>query len=384
VHDTISPPKKPQRVVKTALITSFAFLLLVIGLEKWQLNEFAITPGNATNVPALISVKGLGTDPRADHIYLVDVYLQQLSALQYLTFHLQSHVQFIPGQDLVEPGVPTSELTAQGYQQMVDSKTAAEVAALRSLGWTVPGHPDGAVLTQVLSGSPADHAKLAVEDRIVSVSTTPKAGHSIATPNACTLEAVIHQLPPHHRLLLTVVHQSFTSSGVLVLGPHRQVSLETVAPPAGLRPSACPGVTGPQGSFLGVGLEDAVRYDFPGQVNVNTSSIGGPSAGLAMTLSIIDALSKGSLTGGHLIATTGTIDAQGRVGEVGGVAEKTIAVERAGAQYFFVPAGEASIARAEATKGLHVIGVTSLGEVLRYLRGIGGAAPVPISPPTKP
>jgi len=53
-----------------------------------------------------------------------------------------------------------------------------------------------------------------------------------------------------------------------------------------------------------------------------------------MTVAILDLLSKGSLTGGHAIATTGTIDAYGNVGEVGGVAQKTIAVENAGVKYF--------------------------------------------------
>ena len=59
-----------------------------------------------------------------------------------------------------------------------------------------------------------------------------------------------------------------------------------------------------------------------------------------MTLGIMDKLSTGPLTGGHVVAATGTIDADGDVGDVGGVAEKTIAVERAGATVFFVPTVE--------------------------------------------
>ena len=66
-------------------------------------------------------------------------------------------------------------------------------------------------------------------------------------------------------------------------------------------------------------------------MTVHTQNIGGPSAGLAMTLGIIDKLSSGRLTGHRIIAATGTIDQNGNVGDVGGVAEKTIAVERAGA-----------------------------------------------------
>ena len=80
---------------------------------------------------------------------------------------------------------------------------------------------------------------------------------------------------------------------------------------------------------------------------MHTQDIGGPSAGLAMTLGIIDKLSSGRLTGNRIVAATGTIDQNGNVGDVGGVAEKTIAVERAGATVFFVPSVELQAARVQ-------------------------------------
>lgn len=350
---------------------------MLFGLQRWQLNEFAITPGQATDVPPLVSVQQLDTTNRPAKILLVDVYLQQLSMLQYLTFHLLKHVEFIPGSYLESPGVPTSELTAQGYQQMLDSKTYAEVAALRALGWHVAGHPVGAVITQVGSGSPADRAGLMVEDRVVAAN-----GQAIAT--SCSLYGVVHTMRPGTTLRLTVVHQSFTATGTLRVGRTSLVTLRTAPAPTDLGPSGCPGQSGVDTSYIGVGLEDGVHYDLPGKISVNTANIGGPSAGLAMTLAIIDTLSSGSLTGGHVIATTGTISPNGAVGAVGGVREKTVAVENAGARYFFVPASEAAQARQEATPGLHVVPVTSLGQVLAYLQSIGGTPIHSITPPTKP
>ena len=82
---------------------------------------------------------------------------------------------------------------------------------------------------------------------------------------------------------------------------------------------------------LGIEPEDQVDFTYPFPVSINVTNIGGPSAGLAMTLGVIDALTSGSLTGGHTVAATGTIDSQGNVGDVGGVAQKTVAVENAGA-----------------------------------------------------
>jgi PDZ domain-containing protein len=128
-----------------------------------------------------------------------------------------------------------------------------------------------------------------------------------------------------------------------------------------------------------VSLEDDVAYRLPAKVSINTANIGGPSAGLAMTLALINELSHGSLTGHHVVAATGTISVNGAVGDVGGVAEKTVAVQRAGAQYFLVPQVEVATARHAGAPGLTILGVTSLAEALRDLRALGGVKPEPIT-----
>lgn len=352
-------------------------VLIVFGLQRWQIQEYAITPGQATNVSPLITVHGLATTAHPDHIDLVDVYLQQLSMLTYLTLHLQRHVAYIPAAWLESPGVPNSELLAQGYQQMVDSKTAATVAALRALGWTIHGQPTGAVLTAVGSGSPAASAGLQVEDRIVQLNDQP-------IRQRCDVIAALHHIAPHTRVTLTVVQQRFSPTGQLRVGHRVTVHLITQAPPPGTPAQGCPGVAGVDRSLIGVALENGSRYAFPANIAINTSMIGGPSAGLAMTLAIIAHLSQHPITGGHVIAATGTIDANGQVGDVGGVAQKAVAVANAGVHYFFVPVGEAAQARSTAPRSLHIIPVTTLAQVLQALRAMGGAPIAPITTPTKP
>ncbi|MFF2201786.1 S16 family serine protease [Streptomyces sp. NPDC058145] len=104
----------------------------------------------------------------------------------------------------------------------------------------------------------------------------------------------------------------------------------------------------------------------PGKVKVRLklADVGGPSAGLLFTLGIIDTLDGdgrgGDLTGGRTIAGTGTIDAAGKVGAVGGVALKTQAARRDGATVFLVPKAECADARSELPKGLRLIPVTTL------------------------
>ncbi|MFJ3716888.1 S16 family serine protease [Streptomyces sp. NPDC090057] len=100
------------------------------------------------------------------------------------------------------------------------------------------------------------------------------------------------------------------------------------------------------------------------KVRLKLADVGGPSAGLLFTLGIIDTLDGdgrgGDLTGGRTVAGTGTIDASGKVGAVGGVALKTQAARRDGATVFLVPKAECADAKSELPKGLRLVPVTTL------------------------
>lgn len=99
-------------------------------------------------------------------------------------------------------------------------------------------------------------------------------------------------------------------------------------------------------------------------VTLRLADVGGPSAGLLFSLGIVDKLdgdgSGGDLTGGRVVAGTGTIDEDGTVGPVGGVPLKTQAARRDGATVFLVPEAECADARAELPEGLRLIPVTTL------------------------
>ncbi|MGW3496940.1 S16 family serine protease [Streptomyces sp. NPDC001020] len=118
------------------------------------------------------------------------------------------------------------------------------------------------------------------------------------------------------------------------------------------------------------------------KVTLKLADVGGPSAGLLFTLGIIDKLhgdgAGGDLTGGRTVAGTGTIDASGRVGPVGGVALKTQAAHRDGASVFLVPKAECSDAKAELPKGLRLVPVTTLKGAVDALVALEkGKGPVP-------
>ncbi|GGY49578.1 S16 family serine protease [Streptomyces djakartensis] len=116
--------------------------------------------------------------------------------------------------------------------------------------------------------------------------------------------------------------------------------------------------------YLGLDAKDV-------KVSLKLADVGGPSAGLLFSLGIVDKLdgdgTGGDLTGGRVIAGTGTIDADGTVGAVGGVALKTQAARRDGATVFLVPKAECADARAELPKGLRLIPVTNLKSTVSSL-----------------
>ncbi|MDX2728455.1 MULTISPECIES: S16 family serine protease [Streptomyces] len=121
----------------------------------------------------------------------------------------------------------------------------------------------------------------------------------------------------------------------------------------------------------------------PGSVDVTLrlANVGGPSAGLFFALGIVDKLdgngSGGDLTGGRTVAGTGTIEANGDVGAVGGVSLKTQAARRDGATVFLVPKAECKEAGAELPKGLKLIPVTTLKSAVSSLRALEQGRKVP-------
>jgi hypothetical protein len=192
-----------------------------------------------------------------------------------------------------------------------------------------------------------------------------------------------HDTAPGTLVTLKVDRVTISNTGVLSYGTASSVSVHTGVVPSYVSASGCPGVSGVDRSWLGVSLEDGYRFRLPAIVKINTADIGGPSAGLAMTLALINRLSGGTLTGGHVIAATGTMSADGQVGAVGGVEEKAVAVHNAGATYFMVPDGDGNVnaARAAHEPDLTILPVRSLKQALSDLRRLGGVKPISLSRP---
>ncbi len=318
-------------------------LAIVVVASFIRIPYYAMSPGKAQPVSQLLTLPtDLVHKPRGS-VLLTDVSVSDrpIRLIDLIPDWLSSNTVLVKAADLLGP-TPANELAAQGAWEMETSKLSATAAALSMLGYPVAEKNQGAVIVVVLPHSPASRA-LRVGQVIVAMNGHP-------TPTAQQLSKYIRAARPGERVKLLVGR----------VGSNKVHNIEVTLGTRARTP------------YLGVLITTQHSFTFPFKVGIRSDQIGGPSAGLAFALGIIDELSGGQLTGGKVVAATGTITASGAVGPVGGVAEKTIAVERAGAQVFIVPKEEYKQALSKATPRLAVYPVSSLTGAIDVLKSLGG------------
>lgn len=322
-------------------------LIFVIVSFQINLNDFAVIPGQAQAVGPLLSVPSGLSHPIKGQLLLTDVGVGDVTLGNWLYYKLDSNAQLYPKSDFIATGSTEQEYDQQGVVEMDESQLTAAAVALRQLGYSVPYHDAGVLVWQTQQGTGA-YNTLQVGDVITSLDSIP-------TPNADALANAMKGREPGQQVTLEVgtVDQPQKGHAVHVTLTSQKESGKTY-------------------TVIGIQIFTQPGWGYPFHVAVNLNNIGGPSAGLAFTLGIIDSLTGGNLTGGRTISATGTICADGSVGEVGGVPQKTVAVENAHASVFLVPKAEESQAQGKATSSLHVFGVNTLQQALQDLKGLGG------------
>ncbi len=353
-----TPPERPHKNWwalaggPLALLVGFLFLVSSI-----QLPYVALAPGGADPINELLTVPKDKEFPPKGSFLLTTVSLETIiTPYDFVRDWIDDNYQLIAKKDLLG-GSSERQYNQEAQQEMTDSKQAAVVLAFRTLGYSVAEHGQGSLILGIASGNVPARGVLETGDAITAADGT-------ATPLATDLVAILQKRTFGDTLDATVTKaDGSVVQKTLKLGSRTDTTCTTKAD------------TG-NGPCLGVSLgTKAHKFDLPFDVKIDTSGIGGPSAGLAFTLALIDDLTPGELTGGKNVAVTGTIDIEGNVGEVGGVVQKTAAVRAAKATLFLVPPGEFEDASKHAGKGLKVLRVTTLKEALAALAANGGEVP---------
>ena len=137
---------------------------------------------------------------------------------------------------------------------------------------------------------------------------------------------------------------------------------------------------------IGIGLTDHTSVQTDTKIDFSTVGIGGPSAGLMFSLDIYTQVAEPNLRNGRVIAGTGTIEKDGKVGDIGGIDKKVYAAHKAGASIFFAPNNpvtdemkkinpkaktnyETAVEAAKQLKtDMKIVPVTSLQDAITYLK----------------
>lgn len=348
--DPRSSPPRPHRKGRIAL-WSVVGLLVVVVIAGFlvRLPYVIFSPGSATPVTGVVTVKGAPTYRHKGSILFltVSVTTSRPSAWQVLAARLSSNDTIMSEHDYLG-GLSRSQDQSLDVALMRESQESAKLVALRALGYTVPVHGAGAQVAGVVKGSPAD-GRLSPRDVITAVD-----GRTVGT--ADDLGRLVKARPVGSELDLQVLRDDKTIT----------VSVPSVKAPAGAASSGKP--------FIGVEVTTRhLTIDYPVKITIDPGPVSGPSAGLAFSLTLVDELSPGNLTGGRTVAVTGTIDDDGNVGPVGGVRQKTAVARSAGATLFLVPVSETGQARHFGGSHMTVVGVRTLDDALRALHAHGGS-----------
>jgi len=351
------PPKRRRRpLVVAGTVAGAIVVVALLAGTLIRLPYVLIAPGNAQSVERVVKVEGAPTFPHRGRLLLLTVSVsgERPNLFTYLSGYFDENTDVVP-EDEVLQGKTREEDQRLNKLEMADSQMTAKRVALERLGYTVPATGTGAAVIAVQKGAPAD-GKLRVGDVITAIDGQP-------VTLSEELGRAIRTRPPGQPVTFTVDRD----------GKPTEVTVATRAAERG----ACPG-------RAEIGVVTRTRnekFDFPVDVKIDTGRISGPSAGLAFTLTIIDDLTPGDLTGGKKVAVTGTIQPGGAVGPIGGVQQKAVTADRAGAKLFLVPMPELKDARSRAGD-LKVVGIRTLDDALTELAKAGGEPSVPPAPPS--
>lgn len=305
-------------------------------------SDYLLLPDQAHAVAPLVKVQG-GKSPRAPGgIYFVDVFERRASMLESLFPWIHDGATLVPAKLIVPPGVSDSAARQADLREMSISQRVAAAVALRQLGYKVVARPSGVIVAALDSSSHAV-GKLRPTDIITRV-------NGVATPTIAALRAQLAKVRPGGLVTLAVSRGTEASGGQSVV-----VRVRTMADPANAKRA-----------IVGFAPEQAAEIRLPLRVSIDAGNVGGPSAGLAFALEVMEKLGR-NVDRGWTVAATGQIELDGAVTPIGGVKQKIFGVRQSHVDVFLVPAGDnAAVARRYA-HGVRVIAVKSFSQALRAL-----------------
>jgi PDZ domain-containing protein len=308
---------------------------VVYASTAFWLPYYAIGPGPARELAPLIRVADHQVYGSAGRFVMTSVHVQQLNALGLIGAWLDPNRAVVRRESIFPAGETDQEEEQRAISDMDQSKLDATYVVLDELDDGYPkDHGDGVLIESVVPGCAAD-GELFPGDVVTAIDGRDVVGMRAAS-----------------RAIRAAPSGSTLTFDVTVDGEPERIRL--VREPCG----------GEREPLVGVSM--IPQFPFP--VTISSGDVGGPSAGLMWAVTLYDLLTPGDLTGGRTIAGTGAIGLDGSVQPIGGIAEKIVAAEDAGADVLLVPRGNLAEARAAGVDDLTLVPVASFDAALRWLR----------------
>lgn len=287
----------------------------------------------------VITISGRQTFPADGQLDLTTVSVDRsISLAEALKGWFSRDEAVAPTALLYPPDQTPREAQQEAQQEMVQSQSSAKSAALLQLGIPVT------VTVQSVPGDSPSTGRLRPGDVLTAVGGKP-----VTSPDV--LRDLIGARSPGQPVTLTYDRDGTEGTATITTG-----STEATA-------------DSPARAIIGI---TTAITDYPFDITISLEDVGGPSAGLMFSLGIIDKLTPGNLSGGRHVAGTGTMDADGNVGPIGGIQQKMAAAGKLGVDVFLVPADNCKAAQENKPKGLQLIRVTTLKSALDGLQALNG------------
>ncbi len=292
----------PWFVVMVAIVVAIAAFVV-------PLPYYVDGPGVVRATQSRVSVSGHPAYESKGEIFFTTVSERRATPYLLLQAWLDEAIDTLPEKVATPTGDRDAERRAE-QQQMDRSKLTSIEVAFRVLDLPLTITGTGAFINEVGKDYPAA-AQLRAGDVITAVDGSP-------VTVVGDLRPLLADKPVGAMVQLAVRRDGTTSDVTVELGRNPDDDSH---------------------GYLGVVPSTADEdVDFHFDIELDSGSVIGPSAGLAWTLGVIDRLTPGDLTDGKKVAVTGTIASDGTVGPIGGIGQKVVGAKEAGATLFLYPA----------------------------------------------
>ena len=345
------------------LTVAWIGLIAIIAASLTPLKLWELAPGSAEQVSNRLSFDKAALSkvmryPAKTPVLFVTAFGSKLTALDAFAGALDKDVDVQTYKERYGTSTPT-EQQRLGYQSMTTAKQIAEYVAYTRLGLDASFVYGDIIIEELVClenpGPMSACKQLQLGDTITTLDGEP-------TPTLLDLAPLMADKKPGDIVTLTIKPANLPEGSSLEDVKRIQLIADPDTP---TRP------------IIGFIPADTRTVQLPFEVDIDTDQIGGPSAGLAFTLALLDELTPGDLMGGVKVAATGTIEEDETVGAIGALAQKAVAVKAAGAKVFLVPKGQSEEELADAQRAagpsVRIEPVADLAEALAILESLGGS-----------